>query len=454
MRRALLALAFVVPLAAQPAHAHGLWGHVHVTGWAVENLPPGELRSFLLDEPEVFNALLFGAVFADTGYALDDPAARAYSEHAHWEPFVEDFATWVRANDPPPWNDLASRKRVAFLLGCASHGLQDALFDSLFLHQVESHDGVGQDETDPGTDGFLALDGHLRFTPEREIPLETVLELFEALPEDVTEQVIDDAVSLVTAVYINDTVGPLVAAQLGLQALEVMPWGYAHYLDPDVPGSLRAEILPTAAYQQALWDRLHGRPVVDPTAVFPEPERRLRSGEVGAPDSWVTVGFGQGVAVGSVDLVLEDDAGGRVGASVVGNRWGSDPSRVVRLQPTEPLVPGAFYTARLAAGAEGIDGTALAAWHHTFQVACAADDDPACPPLAPAVASIDGPVAPTTPTASIPTGATADTGADATSPTEAPAPVDEAAGCGCDGGAGSGGLWGLAVLLGWRRRSA
>ncbi|MFT4979739.1 MAG: hypothetical protein ACI8S6_005651, partial [Myxococcota bacterium] len=65
--------------------AHGLWGHIHVTGWAVENMPDDELRAFLL-EPEVFNALLSGAMFTDTGYALDDGAARAYSEHTHWEP--------------------------------------------------------------------------------------------------------------------------------------------------------------------------------------------------------------------------------------------------------------------------------------------------------------------------------------------------------------------------------
>ena len=26
------------------ATAHGLWGHVHVTGWAVENMPDDELR--------------------------------------------------------------------------------------------------------------------------------------------------------------------------------------------------------------------------------------------------------------------------------------------------------------------------------------------------------------------------------------------------------------------------
>ena len=104
-------------LAPRVSAAHGLWGHIHVTGWAVENMEPGPLRDFLTEDPAVFNALLMGSMFADTGYRPGAPAAaRAYSEHSHWEPFVEDYVQWVRANDPPPWNDLASKKRVAFLL--------------------------------------------------------------------------------------------------------------------------------------------------------------------------------------------------------------------------------------------------------------------------------------------------------------------------------------------------
>lgn len=244
-------------LALSPAHAHGLWGHLHVTGWAVENMPDDELRRFLL-EPEVFNALLFGAVFTDTGYSLDDPAARAYAEHTHWEPFIEDYVAWIAANDPPPWDDLESRKRVAFLMGCASHGLQDSIFDSLFLSQSELRDGAGQDVTDPATDGFLVLDDYIRFIPEPYIPMSTVLELYEVLDEDVTQGVIEEAVQRVTDFYINEEVGLTIAAGMGERYADEMPWGRVHYMDPEVPGSLRSEIFPTMRYQQAIWARLHG----------------------------------------------------------------------------------------------------------------------------------------------------------------------------------------------------
>ena len=39
-------------LSVTDARAHGIWCHVHVTGWAIENLPAGELKTFF-DDPEV-----------------------------------------------------------------------------------------------------------------------------------------------------------------------------------------------------------------------------------------------------------------------------------------------------------------------------------------------------------------------------------------------------------------
>ena len=377
----------------QPALAHGIWGHVHVTGWAVENMPDDELRQFLL-EPEVFNALLFGAVFTDTGYARDDPASRAYSEHTHWEPFIEDFVEWIRVNDPPPWNTVESRKRVAFLMGCASHGLQDSIFDSLFLHQVEERDGAGQDVTDPGTDGFLVVDGHIRFVPTEDIPLETVLELYAGLPEEVTAKVIEDSVGLTTAAYVNDEIGLGVAAGFADRFGPQMPWGRAHYLDPDVPGSLRAEIFPTMRYQQSIWARLHGEFDANDVGVFafPEPSRRLRSYDAQTTDSWVTLIFGAGIRYEGDLLELLDAQGNPVPFQQAGNRWGNSTTRLLRIQPEQDLQPGGFYTARMRAEAELISGdTTTETWEVGFQVACASPDDAACVNLvAPRVASISG----------------------------------------------------------------
>lgn len=374
-------LVFVLPMAAQ---AHGIWGHVHVTGWAVENMPEDDLRTFLLDDPEVFNALIFGAVFADTGYARDDAASRAYSEHTHWEPFVEDYIQWILENDPPPWTSLESKKRVAFLMGCASHGLQDSMFDSLFLHQIEERDGATQDEADPGTDGFLVLDDHIRFFPEEHVPLSSVLEMYAGLPEDITEDVIDDSVSLVMATYLNPDIGLTVARAFGEQYESVMPWARAHYLDADIPGSLRAEIYPTMRYQQAIWSRLHGGLAADDVTVFayPETPRRLRSADPSLVDSWVSLIFGAGVQYEGDLVELLDDAGTPVAFTQESSRWNPEYTRIVRIQPEEDLIPGAFYTARLRSGVSLINGSSSQqTWDVRFQVACASPSDPACPPL-------------------------------------------------------------------------
>lgn len=372
MRLLRTAAAAALVLAALPADAHGLWGHIHVTGWAVENMPDDDLREFLL-EPEVFNALLFGAAFTDTGYARDDAASRAYGEHTHWEPFVEDYVEWIRANDPPPWTSLESKRRVAFLLGCASHGMQDELFDSLFLYEVEEHDDGGQDESDPGTDGFLALDDHIRFVPTEDIPMATVLELYATLDEEVTEDVITESVDMVTNFYINDTFGIAVAEQLGEQYAPLIPWTREHYLDADIPGSLRAEIYPTRAYQQAIWARLHdGLPADDAVAfAYPESPRRLLTSYTGGAGSVVSVVFGVGVRYTEGLVELVDSDGAAVPFTQANSRWNPEFTRVVRLIPDVDLTPGAWYTARLASGVETIDGQVSdTAWEYTFQAGC------------------------------------------------------------------------------------
>lgn len=373
-------LALLLPL---PASAHGLWGHIHVTGWAVENMPDDELREFLLD-PEVFNALVFGAAFTDTGYSRDVEGSRAYSEHTHWEPFIEDYVEWMRVNDPPPWTTSESKRRVGFLLGCASHGLQDEIFDSLFLHHAEENDGVGQDETDPSTDGFLALDGRLRFFPIQDIPMELLLQLYADVDPAITEDVIQGSVDLVMNFYINEELGVAVAEEIGGQYEDEVPWIRAHYLDADLPGSLRSEIYPTVAYQQLLWERLHARFEPDQALAyaFPESPRRLMGADASSATSWVTLVLGVGVRYEDDLVSLADADGNEVPFTVANSQWGPEFTRIVRLEPTEDLDPGGWYTATLRAGVETIDGqTSAEPWELTFQVECAEGDTADCPEL-------------------------------------------------------------------------
>jgi hypothetical protein len=375
----LAAVQSVVPRA---GWAHGLHGHVHVTGWAIENLPAGELRDFFAD-PDLFRAALSGAMFPDTGYALDKPAAREYGEYSHWEPFIERFIQHVRSTHGPTYDTKEEKLLIAFLLGCASHGLQDELFDSTFLYEVEQRDGPGQEIADPATDGFLVLDGYFRMLPGDYFPIDEVLPLYEVLNQPIDRTLIEDQIRTVRNAYVNDSLGVQFAASYGTRNRHRIPWGSDNYLDPGVPGSLAAEVVPTMRHMEALWERLHGRFDEANLVVhaWPAAPRRLRSANHQEVASWITLVFGKGVEQDSATAALIDGLGSAHPFRLRYTRWGGT-SRLIRLQPSENLQPGGFYTARLDPGARLVDGSVTTVAHeHSFQVECDSDQDPECPPV-------------------------------------------------------------------------
>jgi len=391
---------------ASGASAHGVWGHIHVTGWAIEELSPGELHDFFAD-PEVFNAALFGAAYTDSGYsqqaggALYD-AAHAYSEHTHWEPYIQDFVTWIRENDPPPWTTQESKKRVAFMLGNAAHGMQDELFDSLFLPQVERRDSGDQGNADPASDGFLALDGLLTFLPTPYIPLDTVLALYADLPQKIDAETIQKSVDLLTGAYVNDVIGKIVAEELGKEHAPDLVWMRQHYMDPAVPGSLASEITPTARYMQAIWSRLHDQlgPGDAVIYTFPEQQAQLLGRDHTLPDSWVTTVYGIGVQTDSVTATWTGDDGD-VPFDQMGTRWGATWTRLHRFQPTASLTAGAWYDLTLTAGLTTITNeSADVPFTLTLQAPCDDAEDAACRETpVPVADTTDVTAEPTAPTA-------------------------------------------------------
>ena len=387
----LVALAAVITLVwlACPGkvRAHGDWAHVHVTAWAIENLPEGELRDFF-KEPEVFDAALLGGAYPDAGYWVQgDPASRAFAEHSHWEPFIQDFVEHIRENHPPPFDTLEERRLVAFLMGCAAHGLQDEIFDSLFLYQVDEHDGGGQDAADPGTDGFLVDDGYQRFiVPADWLPTDDLVELYADLPQMITGEIIRDAVhtQLVTG-YLSEDPGLLIAQSLAATYRAEIPWTAANYMDPDIPGSLISETVPTQRYFEALWKRLHGTWTEDDLVihVFPEPPRRLRGYLASETDSWATMILGMGLGRDSAMGSVTTEARAELPFELRYTRWGVPYSRLVRFIPTNDLEPGEMLTATLEPGASLIDGTTTTKnASFSFQVQCLPSDTSPCPALA------------------------------------------------------------------------
>jgi hypothetical protein len=363
-------LSVVVPT--KVTQAHGINGHIHVTAWSMADLQDMGLRA-LLEDADVVDAMLFGAAFPDTGYASD----KEYGEPAHWEPFVERLVAHVRRQYPPPYVDLEDRKRVAFIMGLAAHGLQDEIFDTLFLVQVDIHDGATQDDVDPATDAFLEVDGHLEYKPAIYAPISDLIEVFAQSGVTVDEATIQTGMSRVKTLVIDYFSG--IAQSINADLRPRLGWTLAHYLDETVPGSLTSEVPATAAYMEAVWARLHGRPpMVGRVAYgFPESPRRTRSVGPGV-DAWVTLVFGQGVRVGSINqetVKLLDGSGSPVEMQVTASRWTHDADSVSRLLVVKPVASLQYdhgYTIELNPGLQYVDGSRLVEqWTYGFQTPCA-----------------------------------------------------------------------------------
>ena len=423
---------------ASPVSAHGGLAHVQVTAWAVENLPQGELRQFLA-HPETFNSILLGAAYPDVGYypGLEDhDLHRAYGEYSHWTPFLTEFVKWIKTNDPPPWTSLESRKRVAFLLGCAAHGFQDEVFDSLFLPMVDHHDGEGQDAVDPATDGLLVRDGYMGMYPTLEAPLEALAEVFNGsglFRAPITPEMLSTSLENMGLFYLDEGAGPALAS-IALASFEnVLLWTADHYMDPVIPGSLHSEVFPTGWMIQAMWEELKGAPS-EKMVVFQYPEegRRLGSGQAGNPASWVSLLFSTGVDLDDIEVRWSHSSG----VDVPFSRNKTDWARVLMLVPSADLIPGDIYSISLKGNVTTVSGGLQTLERSiSIQVECDKPDDARCSAADEVpVARLDG--------------------ADSFRKEWGQVESSDEKGCGGCSGVGQGGVWSLLllVLLVTRRR--
>jgi hypothetical protein len=351
-RAALTAALIAAPAGAS---AHGINGHVHVTGWAIESLPPGPLRDFF-GEAALRDTAQIGAAFPDSGYAVSDP----YGEMAHWEPFIEAYVQWIKATYGGDYASDDARHHIAFMMGAASHGLQDEIFDTIFLPRLQQEDGQGQEAADPGTDAFLFMDGWLRFKPAVWYQADDLRAIFLAAHdyEPEADQIRLGMQRVKTLVIDNFAA---IAPTFDMQYRPLMPWGSMHYMDPEIAGGHASEIPATAAYIEALWARLHdGLPTrAAATYTLPGNGRPIPGLAAARVESWIHVVFGVGTRVGSLTpetvslwRVVEESRE-PVPVEVRHTRWSSAPddtTRLLALRPQVDLVPGGQYVVRVEAG--------------------------------------------------------------------------------------------------------
>ena len=239
------------------ALGNGQTTHVWITRHGLEHLPDGELKQLLIDNER---QLLNGTMFPDGGYAFSPQ--HPYAETAHWEPFQELYRDWITLEHGPPF-DAEGEQHVAFLMGMASHGMADQIFDSLYMERSKVYDaglgwtkGVSMDEA---TDVWWAHLTQPQEPPERWIPSEVFTELYEQVGIEATAEDMDDGQLLLGAAL--ELVGVFSTSEEMLAGYQAdYPWATQHLHDPvDMAGAPRCEGYLIALYWQDLWSRSHGQ---------------------------------------------------------------------------------------------------------------------------------------------------------------------------------------------------
>lgn len=339
------------------AVAHGINGHVWASDRAIDLVTDCTLYDVLAD-PAVRPAAQISPAFPDSGYAADHP----YGEAAHWEPWTESYRQMLARRYPHDRSSLEFRRSAAFWMGASAHGLEDEIFDTLFIAKSEEVDGVGQDMIDTFTDFLMSAEGHA--TVQAPVWLPPYLPEVFADPDvgvDVHYGQIEGGMFTVREVVIGFADNP-VKFEGGFR--DEIPWAARHYIDPQTPGSIGHEPALVARFYEAMWKRLQGS--FDPdrdliAATVPPQGGRLLANDPGTVDSRISMITGIGVRTGSfrerVRLVAPD--GATVPISVSDTRWGGnddDTGRLIVLRPRLPLAPDTRYTVELAPGIETIDG--------------------------------------------------------------------------------------------------
>ena len=385
MFRTLFLLLLLSAASTGVALAHGINGHVWVSDEGIDHVHSCDLHAWL-DSEEMRNILQIGAAFPDTGYATAE--GRAYGETAHWEPFVQAAIEVIRSHYGPPYTSPESRQFIAYVMGIAAHGMQDEVFDTLFLRKTLEAEGTDQDLIDPGIEFIFLEDGHSELRPDIFLPETDLLRVYQH--PDVNLDVDPTAMHTGMLLVRHGVIGLQNAReQLHTESWrERLPWSQHHYMDPQVPGSYGFEIPVMGPYYDALWHRLHDAFRLDDVviATVPGESERLLSNDSTSVDSWVTLIFGYGVYRDSMtadNVRLVDADGAPVPIDIAGTRWGSSNSagRLVQLQPQVDLEPDREYTAILGPGLRLIDGSIVEEEiRYRFLSACGVPHSCSAPP--------------------------------------------------------------------------
>ena len=286
-----------VSMTALPAFANGQHSHLWITEHALTHLEDGPLKS-LLSSSEHLDKLKNGSMFPDGGYAVNDP----YGEAAHWEPIQQAYLDWILEHH----EDVSSGDggaHAAFLLGMASHGMGDQVYDSLFLEAAKQYD-VDSDwsmySIEEGTDVGLASEVSPLDPPPQWVPTDALAEVFASVNqhEVSSETLLEGQTLLALAV--------LFVANMGQNPDSValyndrFPWATTHQLDPNIPGTPSCEGAVIALYWETLWAELRGEDWPDVLTTVPPADSTAPPPDASRSESRIAVVFARGLEAASV----------------------------------------------------------------------------------------------------------------------------------------------------------
>ena len=356
----------------QLAHANGQSTHLWITDHALTHVPPGPLADFLA-RPELRPMLDNGTMFPDGGYPLGDP----YAEIAHWEPFQSTYLAWITTNYPAPLSDEGA-EHLAFLLGMASHGMADQVFDSLYGERVKVYDGAFGN-FDTASDIIMMSNFPPMSAPGDWVPYDVFDGLYDDVGYDVDPARMMEGQNLLRLAVNSVATLSQIPAQVDNAAAD-FPWGSQHLLDDAVPGSPPCEGEVIARYWRVLWAVAHAQALPGPVlATIPEDGAADHPTDSTSIESWVSVIASRGLedeplSAASFHVVAE--GGGEVPV-VLWHYYGQD-AHVVHLQPQQDFAPDTVYTVTVDPGLQTIHGEQLDGYQFRFSTG-ATGPDPSVP---------------------------------------------------------------------------
>lgn len=336
------------------AFANGQSTHVWISLHALEHLPEGELKELLTD-PAVEPMLVNGTMFPDGGYPLGD----GYAEIAHWEPFQNRYRDWISARCEAPYTDEC-RQNIAFLMGMASHGMADQVFDALYYERGRQYDpGESFDahSFDQSTDvAMMALVGRVDY-PDDWVPYETLVQLYAEYGHTVDVDTLEQGQALLRIAILWVGNASEDEALLASET-EWFPWMSANLDTADLPGTPFCEGRVVAAYWQSVYRRLQGDLALSPEllASFPESGFGLDP-DPAHVESRISLVFAQAVdtsTLSDASVEVHDEAGELLPTSAW--MYYGNGSHVMHIASPEGWSEDAAYTVRVVEGLQTLDG--------------------------------------------------------------------------------------------------